>query len=131
MNRGTKNLCTAWSCITDVPTERGSLALCLGSQRFDVVKETYANIDVDRDSLSGSLGHDPREFSAGRFAGGRWATADFEAGDVLVFGMHLLHASLTNVDPSRRLRISCDTRWQPSDEEMDRRWVSPIPAANS
>merc|ERR1712039_326669 len=93
---------------------------------FQKLRQTYAQIDVDRDSLSGSLSHHPVEFTRGEFAGGRWATMDFEAGDVLVFGMYLLHASLTNVDSSGRLRLSCDTRWQPADEEMDKRWVNPV-----
>jgi ectoine hydroxylase-related dioxygenase (phytanoyl-CoA dioxygenase family) len=59
-----------------------------------------------------------------RFSG-RWATADMQAGDIVVFGMHLMHMSLVNT--TDRLRLSCDTRWQPKDEPADERWVGEEP----
>ena len=47
--------------------------------------------------------------------------ATFNQGDAVIFGMHLLHGSLTNV--SQSFRISCDTRWQRATDLMDERWA--------
>jgi hypothetical protein len=55
--------------------------------------------------------------------GGRWLTANFRAGDLLTFGMHLVHASLDNA--TDRLRLSTDTRYQLASEATDPRWVGP------
>ena len=55
--------------------------------------------------------------------GGRWLTAEFKAGDLLTFGMKLVHASLDN--QSSRIRLSTDTRYQLAAQEIDPRWVGP------
>jgi hypothetical protein len=55
--------------------------------------------------------------------GGRWLTASYRAGDVLAFGMHLVHASLDNA--TDRVRLSTDTRYQLASEPADERWVGP------
>ena len=54
------------------------------------------------------------------FGAGRWKTADFAAGDIMVFGMQTLHMSTTNV--TNRARISADTRWHPAQEPADPRY---------
>jgi ectoine hydroxylase-related dioxygenase (phytanoyl-CoA dioxygenase family) len=41
-------------------------------------------------------------------------------GDVVIFGLKTLHMSTTNT--TDQFRISCDTRWQPSNEAVDERW---------
>ena len=51
-------------------------------------------------------------------------------GDVLVFGMFTLHASFDNMSAAGRVRISCDTRWQPASEPMDERFRGPDPPAH-
>ena len=60
--------------------------------------------------------------------GGPWLTEEFQAGDVLVFGMYTMHGSLTNV--SNRYRLSADTRYQRADEPVDERWMGPNPPAH-
>jgi len=52
-------------------------------------------------------------------------TADFRAGDVLTFPMHMVHASLDN--PSDRIRLSSDSRYQPDSLPADERWVGEKP----
>lgn len=52
---------------------------------------------------------------------GPLATADFEAGDALVFPSRLLHGSLSN--QTDRFRISIDNRYQSIEEPADGRWV--------
>lgn len=48
-----------------------------------------------------------------------WHTADFQPGDVVVLHLGIFHMSAANV--SNTLRISCDTRWQPAQDERDPR----------
>lgn len=119
MGRGTKNVYTLWTPFGDTPIEKGTLALCLGSQHFEKIKQTYGQMDVDRDNIEGWFSKDPVEI-VDRF-GGRWATASFEAGDAILFGMHLMHASTNNT--TDRYRISSDTRYQLASEPVDERWV--------
>jgi len=54
--------------------------------------------------------------------GSRWLTTDFEAGDVLCFGMHMLHGAIDNRSPVGRCRLSSDSRYQRVDEPADPRW---------
>jgi ectoine hydroxylase-related dioxygenase (phytanoyl-CoA dioxygenase family) len=45
----------------------------------------------------------------------------FSAGDILIFTMRTIHMSSVNI--TNKLRLSCDTRWQPSNEPVDPRFV--------
>ena len=78
-------------------------------------------LDWERDRLDGSgwFTDDPAEVT-GLF-GGQWKTADFRAGDVLLFGMQTVHMSTTNT--TDQVRISCDVRWQPAADPIDSRYV--------
>jgi ectoine hydroxylase-related dioxygenase (phytanoyl-CoA dioxygenase family) len=127
MGRGSQNLYTCWTPLCDISFDMGPLVLCLGSHEFDAIKQTYGQCDVDRDLIAGHFTEDPLEL-VDRF-GGRWATAEFRAGDAVVFNMYMLHASLVNT--SHRVRISIDTRYQPSSEEVDDRWVGSNPIGHS
>jgi hypothetical protein len=129
MGRGTQNLYTCWTPIGDVPYELGPLALLVGSHRgpaFERVRATYGQMDVDRDKVQGWFSSDPYEMVE-KF-GGQWQTTEFRAGDVLIFGMYTMHASLTNV--SNRFRITADTRYQRADEPVDERWIGANPIAH-
>merc|ERR1719491_2321487 len=48
-----------------------------------------------------------------------WCTADFEVGDVAIFGLNLVHQTLRN--ETHCFRLSCDTRWQPICQRIDHR----------
>jgi hypothetical protein len=129
MGRGTHNLYTCWTPITDVPYDLGPLALLVGSHRgpgFERVKATYGKMDVDRDHVTGAFSNDPMEMVE-KF-GGQWQTAEFQMGDAVIFGMFTMHGSLTNT--SSRYRISCDTRYQRADEPVDERWIGENPPAH-
>lgn len=124
MGRGTPNVYTMWTPLGDVPLEHGPLALCLGSQHFAKVRETYGRMDVDRDHVDkGWFSNNPIEI-VDKF-GGQWATTDFRAGDMIVFGMYLMHASLDNA--TNRYRLSADTRYQLASEPADERWIGAKP----
>jgi ectoine hydroxylase-related dioxygenase (phytanoyl-CoA dioxygenase family) len=126
MGRGTHNLYTCWTPLGDVPYELGPLALLVGSHRFERVKETYGNMDVDRDHVTGWFSNDPIEL-VDTF-GGQWRTSEFRAGDVLIFGMFTMHASINNT--SNRFRLSSDTRYQLKGEPVDDRWIGRKPKAH-
>ncbi len=126
MGRGTKNLYTCWTPIGDVPFALGPLAILVGSHRFERIKETYGQMDVDRDHVQGWFSSDPIEM-VDKF-GGQWQTAEFRMGDVLIFGMFTMHGSLTNA--SDRYRLTTDTRYQRADEPIDERWIGENPIAH-
>ena len=119
LGRGTKNLYTCWTPLGDVALEMGPLALCQGSNRFEQLIKTYGQTDPEKDGTGGHLSDDPVDIVE-RY-GGRWATAEFAAGDALILGMFTLHMSLLN--SSNRFRISSDTRYQLASEPVDPRWM--------
>ena len=125
MNRGTERLVTAWIPLGDVPLAAGPLVVVEGSHRFEDVAARYRGVDVDRDGLPGSFPDDAVAFARAR--GARLLTADFRAGDVLLFGMFTLHGSCDNRLGGGRVRLSCDVRWQVAGEARDDRWFGAPP----
>ena len=126
MGRGSRNVHTAWIPFGDIPVEQGTLAMCRGShslESFARLRETYGAMDVDRDHVEGWFSEDPAEI--GTKYGGTWETSDFRAGDLMVFGLYLMHASTTNT--TNRFRLSCDIRFQPAGEPVDERWIGDKP----
>lgn len=146
MGRGTKRLFTSWIPLEDVPMEKGGLMILEGSHRLEEVKSTYGQLDVDtycenkpeaRSIVTGEKMFEDRT-NAGTYPidaltlpekfGGRWLTADFRAGDVLLFGMYTMHISTDN--HSRGFRLSTDTRYQLASEPVDERWIGENPIAH-
>lgn len=130
MGRGSQRLHTCWIPFGDVPVEKGTLAILVGSHNlpsFNKVRQTYGQTDVDQDRTPGHFGTDPLAISE-QF-GGAWKTADFEAGDVIIFTMYTLHTSTRNM--SDQWRVSCDVRFQPETDSVDNRWVGENPLAHS
>ncbi|MAS33105.1 MAG: phytanoyl-CoA dioxygenase [Anaerolineaceae bacterium] len=121
MGQGSSRLHTVWIPFGDIPVEQGTLAMCVGShsmESFARVRQTYGQMDVDRDQIEGWFTKDPMEIV--EKYGGQWLTSNFEAGDVMIFGMHTMHASTTNL--TNRYRLSCDVRFQPANDPVDQRW---------
>lgn len=146
MGRGTRQLYTSWTPLEDVPVEKGGLMILEGSHRLEHVKSTYGEMDVDTYCMnkpeasviqSGEKQWEDR-VDGGRYCddapgllqrlGGRWLTADYRAGDLLLFGMYLMHASGDN--GSRGFRLSTDTRYQLASEPVDERWIGRDPVAH-
>ena len=50
--------------------------------------------------------------------------ADYEAGDVVLHSPYMIHAATCNDDPSGRLRLSTDIRYQNVRDEIDARWAN-------
>ncbi|MXY99893.1 phytanoyl-CoA dioxygenase family protein [Candidatus Poribacteria bacterium] len=123
MGRGTQDLYSCWTPFGDVSLDMGPIVFCLGSNRFEKVRATYGQADVDRDMIEGHFSDDPLEIVE-KF-GGQWATTTFSAGDVIIFSMFLMHASLVNT--SNKIRITADTRYQLASEPIDERWIGEKP----
>lgn len=123
MGRGSKKLVTCWTALGELSPEMGPIAILAGSHRFDRIKETYGQVDVDVRLVTGYFPANPREIS--ETYGGQWLTAHMQPGDVVLFGMYTMHASLKNT--SDRVRVTMDTRYQPAGEPLDDRWVGKAP----
>ena len=126
MGRGTPNVLTCWTPLGDIGYGDGPLAICVGSHRFDRIRDTYGRMDVDRDRVDGWFSNNPVEI-VDKF-GGQWRTSTFRMGDALIFGMYTLHGSLNN--DSESFRLSADARYQLASEPVDERWIGDKPLAH-
>lgn len=128
--RGSKRIYTVWLALGPVPVSDGPLVIVKGSNRFDDLLESA--IDVDYDSKSGpsvSVMDDPVALAQAR--GTHLLSADFEAGDLVVFAMTILHGTLDNHSAQDRIRLSCDIRYQPLSDPMDARYSGPDPTGTT
>jgi Phytanoyl-CoA dioxygenase (PhyH) len=90
---GVQDMLTTWVPLSDIPVRLGGLAVRPGSH-------------LDPPRRPRLLGQDEPG----------WATADYRAGDALVFHCLTAHAALPNQDTM--LRLSGDFRWQSSDQPV-------------
>ena len=126
MNRGSRRVLSAWVPLGDVPICDGPLLVVEESHRFRELIARFRGQDVDRDpSRPGDIGEAARDIA--RRYGARLLTADFRAGDLVIFGMFLLHGSADNVSLVNRVRLSCDLRYQPAADPRDDRWFGDPP----
>lgn len=141
MGRGTDRLYTAWTPIGDIDLKMGGLIILENSHKYDPIKKVYGTKDVDS-WCSNKLTEPPNGLGNGgnigrggwlsknpyllrERIGGRWLTADFQAGDLLTFGMYTVHASLDN--RTDRIRLSTDSRYQLASDPIDERWIGENP----
>ena len=121
MGNGSSRLLTAWIPLGAIPAQQGTLVVSPGSHvssHLHDLRTSYGRSTVGADGhQSGWYTTDPNDILS--FGQTAWCSTDFQAGDVCVLGLDLLHASSTNCTDCYRL--SCDTRWQPVDEAMDPR----------
>jgi hypothetical protein len=142
MGRGTSNLFTSWVPYGDVPREMGGLAVLERSLHDHAIRTVYGSQDVDTycenlgqkrpgdyewPNVNPILAEDPAELR--RSVGGRWLTTDYQAGDLLVFGMHTAHGGLDN--RTDRIRLTSDSRYQLASDPIDERWIGPDPRGHS
>jgi hypothetical protein len=157
MSRGSQRLFTSWTPLGDVPRQMGGLLILEESHLQQELKATYGQCDVDvycenvgdatqvvaRARAEGrELTDDEKKAirwtTLGAFAdtpmqardqlGGRWLTADYEMGDLLLFTMYTMHSSHDN--QTNQIRISTDSRYQLASEPVDERWIGDNPPGN-
>jgi hypothetical protein len=119
MNRATARIFSCWIPLGRVHRHEGALMLLENSHVSARLHEGYLRADADVDGLKW-LDDDPSVVR--RQYGTRWLSTDFEAGDVLCFGMHMLHGAFDNRSPVGRCRLTSDTRYQLAAEPADPRW---------
>ncbi|HEY2176429.1 MAG TPA: phytanoyl-CoA dioxygenase family protein [Mycobacteriales bacterium] len=105
--QGTKNVWTAWFPLGDCPVDLGGLSVLVGSQQAGVL--SYKSVE-------GAGGLEAYLCDMDN----SWAVGDYEAGDLLTFSSQTVHRALPNRYPDR-VRLSCDYRYQPADEELHER----------
>jgi hypothetical protein len=141
MGRGTDQLYTSWTPLTDIPYEQGGLMVLEGSHRIDKLRQQIRQVDVDaycvnRTGLAG-ISRSERSQGGGfnapppklrKSLGGRWLTHEFRMGDLMVFNMFLVHGSTDN--RTDRIRLSSDSRYQLASEPVDERWIGENPIAH-
>ena len=143
MGRGTSQLYTSWVPYGDIGLDQGGLIILENSHKIKWIQNTYAKKDVDsycsnsdsaadyasgKKAWDGALSKKPATLR--EHCGGRWLTCEeFKAGDLLLFGMKTVHGSLDN--PTRKLRLSSDSRYQLASEPADHRWVGIDPIGHS
>jgi hypothetical protein len=139
MGRGTHEVFTCWTPWGDNPPEMGGLILLEGSHQRDDLLGGYWHSDVDAFCANSELKQDGWATSHGgairgtalslwQLLGGRWVTADFEAGDIVVFSIRTVHGGADN--HTQRVRLSTDTRYQRASAAIDERWVGDMPAGH-
>lgn len=121
MCEGSKQLHTIWTPIGDVTYDQGPLMVLPGSHTCDAIVNTYGKTNSHK-GTPGPFSSDAKQTAA--LTGCTWASAEFQAGDVLLFGMQLMHASLGN--ESKQFRISTDNRYQPANDPVDQRHMGKI-----
>lgn len=105
---GSAPMLNVWIPLGETPLEKGPALLCLGSPQFAPIRalreQGHATAEESR------RWHGADVIQAALDQGGRWATAVFQPGDILIFGMDMLHGSLPNT--THFYRLSVETRYQ-------------------
>ncbi len=145
MGRGTQRLYTSWTPLGDMPIEMGGLMILENSHRFEEIKADYGSLDVDAyctnypDAAEIESGEKLwQNANGGAYSldavatqaelGSRWLTTEYAMGDLLMFSMYTMHASMDN--QTNRIRLSTDTRYQLASEPVDERWIGDNPIAH-
>ncbi len=140
MGRGTPRVCTCWIPYGDLSLDVGGLMTLEDSHLKQDRLKNYLSRDVDNyctnrpeaDEIEsgkipwkwgGVLSKNPATLR--EHLGGRWLVTNYRAGDVLIFGLKMVHASLDN--QTSYFRFSSDTRYQPASEPIDERWIGETP----
>ena len=71
--------------------------ILFSDEKSSNLRNTYGLMDMEKENLGGTgwFTTDPAE--ASRFSSGQWQTADYQAGDVIIFTMKTIHMSTTNI----------------------------------
>lgn len=102
--QGTRNVWTCWFPVGDCPVSLGGLSVLRGSQKEGLLDVKPAEGAGGLEVWLCNLPYD-------------WIQDDFRAGDILTFPSETVHKSLPNQQPGK-IRLSCDYRFQPMDEEI-------------
>ena len=135
LNKGSREGLTCWIPLGDIDLEMGGLCIVSGSHRdarYQKVRETYSNIDVDTAGIRGTgwFTEDAREIIS---YGCPLLTSSFRMTDVVIFRLDTMHGSLSNHSTPARVRLSCDTRWYSASDPagVDPRYMGEHPVGTA
>jgi ectoine hydroxylase-related dioxygenase (phytanoyl-CoA dioxygenase family) len=112
-NQGTPNLTAAWIPLGDCPIELGSLAILEGSHKAGLQPLQF---HLGAGNRAAVLNDELLKL--------RWVSADFKAGDILLFPSLTVHSALENRHP-RSMRLSVDFRYQLEGEALTEGCLKP------
>ena len=129
---------TGWVPLGDISISDGALAVVEGSQYFGDLLDPIREHDYQRDQSDQTIQQaaygkqnlvHPLTFCRQRNT--RLLSTDFQAGDLLIFSMVLMHGSIDNNSPVGQVRLSCDVRYQPAaDSTNDERYFGESPTGS-
>mgnify|MGYP001207139474 FL=1 len=129
MNRGTDKLLTCWTPLSSIKKNEGTLFVLNNSHKWIDIKKKFLNHDIDLNpSIPGHITENTLDLVSRKKS--YFLTSDFEPGDCLIFGMFMIHGSFDNNTSIGKIRLSCDTRFQPYSEPMDHRFSGINPSAH-
>ena len=122
--RKTQNVLTCWLVFTDITIDKGPLFIIEGSHKFSDIKTKYKGFDVDiHKHMKATIDTDPITFAKQRNS--KILTTQFRPGDALIFGMYTVHGTFENYANDKKIRLTCDIRFQPNNEIKDPRYFGP------
>ena len=128
--RKTQNVLTCWLVFTDISLDKGPLFIIEGSHKLKEIKNKYKNFDVDlHKDLKATIETHPVKFAKERNT--RILTAEFKPGDALIFGMYTVHGTFENHAKDKKIRLTCDIRFQPENEPKDPRYFGYSPTGTT
>ena len=128
--RKTQKVLTCWLVFTDITIDKGPLFIIEGSHKFSDIKTKYNGFDVDiHKHMKATIDTDPITFAQQRNS--KILTAQFRPGDALIFGMYTVHGTFENYADDKKIRLTCDIRFQPDSELKDPRYFGPNPTGTT
>lgn len=123
--RATERVLTCWLCLSDLEFAQGALYVVEGSHRWQDHIDNMKGFDLARanGARQATLSDDIAAFAQAHAT--RLLTAKINAGDIVLFGMNLIHGAFDHRAPDLPVRVSCDVRWQPKSEPFDPRYMAP------
>jgi len=119
--RTTKKVLTCWIAFTKVTINKGPIFVIEKSHIFQDLKKKFDDFDVaiNKDRKA-SIDIHPLDFAKKRNS--KILTANFYPGDILIFGMNLVHGTFEHHAKDKNIRLTCDVRYQPNNEPKDPRY---------
>ena len=128
--RKTQKVLTCWLVFTDITMDKGPLFIIEGSHKFSDIKTKYKGFDVDiHKHMKATIDTNPITFAQERNT--KILTTQFNPGDALIFGMYTVHGTFENYANDKKIRLTCDIRFQPSNELKDPRYFGPNPTGTT
>tara|TARA_A100001011_G_scaffold397214_1_gene497521 strand:+ start:338 stop:1252 length:915 start_codon:yes stop_codon:yes gene_type:complete len=129
MSRGSDKLLTCWTPLSKIKQNEGPLFILENSHKWRDIKLNFLNHDIDINSdKPGHIVENTLDLVLRKKS--YFLTSNFEPGDCLIFGMFTVHGSFDNNTTTGKIRLSCDTRFQPYSDPMDPRFSGHNPPAH-